>query len=157
MSPKLISTIIAIIIGILATIAGIRYGGEAFNEGRMKADVLKLTNEMDQVAAASQLYMIDHGRMPTPDELNGRTLAAYFVEEYDDKYLSKIPSGVKRTTNPNDNWLFNQTFIKSAPINSEKFCAAINKENGGSGLVDEIPSCDEPRDQYNPCCTKPSS
>lgn len=152
MSPKLISTIIAIIIGILATIAGIRYGGEAFNEGRMKADVLKLTNEMDQVVAASQLYMIDHGRMPKPDELNGRTIAEYFVDEYPGKYLSEIPSGSKRTSNPEDNWLFDQTFINSAPINNEKFCAYINKEHGGSGLVEDIPSCSEPRDQYNPCC-----
>lgn len=157
MSPKLISTIIAIIIGIIATIAGIRYGGEAFNEGRMKADVLKLTSEMDQVAAASQLYMIDHGRMPTTEELKDgtgevRTIAAYFVEEYPGKYLSEIPLGVKRTTNPDASWLFDQTYINTAPINSKQFCAYINKEHGGSGLEEDILSCDEPRDQYRPCC-----
>jgi hypothetical protein len=154
MSPKLITTIIAIIIGILATIAGIRYGGEAFNEGRMKSEVLKLTNQMDQVAGAAQLYMVDHGELPTSTELNGRSLAQYLVEEHGNKYLDEIPSGTKisdpeGTTPP---WEIEGSYLNSNPINDEQFCAYINKDHGGSGLVADIPSCSEPRDQYNPCC-----
>lgn len=56
MSPKLISTIIAIIIGILATLAGIRYGGEAFNEGRAKAEALTVLNAAEQVKGAADLH-----------------------------------------------------------------------------------------------------
>lgn len=56
MSPKLISTIIAIIIGILATLAGIRYGGTAFNDGRAKAEALTVLNAAEQVKGAADLH-----------------------------------------------------------------------------------------------------
>lgn len=56
MSPKLISTIIAIIIGILATLAGIRYGGSAFNDGRAKAEALTVLNAAEQVKGAADLH-----------------------------------------------------------------------------------------------------
>ena len=87
MSPKLISTIIAIIIGILATLAGIRYGGTAFNDGRAKAEALTVLNAAEQVKGAADLYFNLEGEYAEDD-----TDPADGALNYQ-KLLTEVPEG----------------------------------------------------------------
>lgn len=87
MSPKLISTIIAIIIGILATLAGIRYGGTAFNDGRAKAEALTVLNAAEQVKGAADLhynlegsYAADYAALLDTDNTDGNQ-GVYLTED----------------------------------------------------------------------------
>jgi Tfp pilus assembly protein PilE len=79
MSPKLITTIIAIIIGILATLAGIRYGGEAFNSGRSKAEALTVLNAAEQVKGAADLHYNLEGSYASSTDTAGTYTTDYEV------------------------------------------------------------------------------
>lgn len=61
---SLIITIISIALVAALALATLYYGGEAFNEGRAKAEAAKLKNHGQQLLGAADLFRLEKGRYP---------------------------------------------------------------------------------------------
>lgn len=62
---NLIITIIAISLVVALSGASLFYGGNAFSEGKNRADAEKIVNQIQQIKAAVTLYKLDEGKIPS--------------------------------------------------------------------------------------------
>jgi hypothetical protein len=84
---QLIVVVIAIVIVAMLVIAGIYFGGEAFNDGSARASYAQNVNSAAQIEGALQLYYQDHVKYPATQDM----LLLY--ELHDQTYLKDIPIG----------------------------------------------------------------
>ena len=79
---QLIAIIIAVVVGAVATIAGVFYGGDAMTSGSTKANAQTVMAQLQQIAAATQMYESENGGAAPAD------VAALVTA----KYLSSAPT-----------------------------------------------------------------
>jgi hypothetical protein len=84
---QLIVVVIAIVLVAILVVAGIYYGGDAFNDGSARASYAQNVNSAAQIEGAMQLYYQDNLKNPTQQDM----LLLY--ELHDLTYLKDIPIG----------------------------------------------------------------
>lgn len=147
MSNLIISLIAIALVAIVSTIAMMTLG-DGFTDTNGKTNYAKLQNDVNQIAVATNLYMAENqGKSP-----------ANVQELVDQDYLKANPEGLVDTIEVdgapvNVAWEFGFDNYVTQLIDSNERCAKINQAAGGSGEVEDIPSCSAEYDEKNPCCT----
>lgn len=118
---SLIITIVSIALVVLITGATMYYGGDTLTQGRDRAEAAAFVTGGQQVSGALQMHNAMEGEEP-------EDVAALVF----DKYLTAVPS-----VNGGD-WAFDNGIV-TANVNSASTCAAINKQAGLDGEIDDIP------------------
>lgn len=125
----LITTLIAVALVAALSMVTIYYGGKSVSSAGPKAVATQLTNEAEQMRIAIQMYVVDHGKLPTNlDEL------------VDQKYLQSVP----------DSWRGTSQYFTAEPYELEKdACLQFNTSRG----VPFVPECtDEAYRNVTVCC-----
>ena len=65
---SLIITVVAVALVAALVMATLFYGGDAFKDGRAKAEAAKLTNQGQQLLGAAELYYVNNGQWPASVE-----------------------------------------------------------------------------------------
>jgi uncharacterized protein (UPF0333 family) len=66
---QLIVVVIAIVLVAILVVAGIYYGGDAFNDGSARASYAQNVNSAAQIEGAMQLYYQDNLKNPTQQDM----------------------------------------------------------------------------------------
>lgn len=145
---NLIISLVGIALVAITALVALFTLGDSFTDNSGKADYSRLQNEANQIVVASEYYMaLNSGK--SPDNIN------QLVEE---NYLENKFSGLvdKATVNGEDisvEWEYGFDDYITQYMDTDERCANINKAAGGSGKVEDIPSCSSEFDLKNPCCT----
>lgn len=145
---SLIITLIGIALVAVTAVIALFTLGDTFMSGGDKADFARLQNEANQIVVATNLYMAQN---------NGAS-PANVSELVQQDYLKNEFRGLTDFVELNGEsvqveWEFGFDNFVTQLIDSNERCARINETAGGSGNVEDIPSCSAPHDHNNPCCT----
>lgn len=126
---QLIVVVIAIALVAILVIAGIWFGGRAYDDGAARASYAQNVNSAAQIEGALQLYYQDHLKFPTTQDM------PLLYELHGQTYLKDIPLG---------DWKVQPASLyKPMEIQTVAACATMNRVAGYD--VDVVPS------QYNGC------
>lgn len=150
LKEKAVVLIITLLIVALSTIVA----GSYYIKAKERNEYAMLLKGSAEVAEAVYLYQLDHDRLPTEEDLNGRTLAQYLIDVGGDRYLSAIPKGVPRLSGDQGNmWVLKDGYIVTK-ISDAESCAKQNYFANGSESVEDIPTFSDSYSIYNPCNMK---
>jgi hypothetical protein len=122
--------IVTIAITLVAALAAatLYYGGNAYEEQRVKADAARLVNEGMQVKAAAEYHRVQQGALPSSIE-----------QMVEGEYLKAgLADSAWSTSN-------GYALVTNVPENR---CLMANQQLG----IDNIPSCDDPGYSNKPVC-----
>lgn len=142
--------ILLVSIGLLAiaAVAALYFGGDAYSEGSLKVEYSTIQNGHNQVVTAAHIYMArNNGALPTTEDLDGRTIAEFFVDE---NYLDEVPRGVDEYLGTNKPYQFLNGYSIHPIKTDEERAIQMNRIAGAPD--DNIPSCDDPFDYRYPVC-----
>jgi hypothetical protein len=125
---NLISAIITILLVAIVAIAGIYFGGNAFNNNNIKGQVATYNAQAAQIDGAVKLY---------EDANNGAVPAT--IQDLVPSYLASVPVG---------NWAFTNDYVVNSGV-SHDACLAANQSVG----VSSIPTC-ATASPTTPCCSQ---
>ncbi|MFB2567277.1 hypothetical protein [Rhizobium sp. IMFF44] len=123
----IVGTIAGVIFGVLS-VAGVWYGGAIYEQARLRAELVAVRGQQQQIAAALDLYETEGGRVSSIGD-DGTALAV-LVE---DGFLKDIPP---------DSWRVRrggEQIWNPLRIQTPEACATMNKM---AGLPEVCPPCD---------------
>ena len=135
-----IGVIAGIILGVL-TVAGAWYGGAVYERSRLRAELVAVAGQQQQVAAALDLYEADGGRVSSLGD-DG----AVFTGLLESGLLNAPPPGTWRIRRGGEQvW-------NPLSIQTPEACASIN---GFAGFPEVCPPCDSETLKTYPACELP--
>lgn len=136
----IIGTIAGVIFGVLS-VAGVWYGGAVYEQARLRAELVTVRGQQQQISAALDLYETEGGRVSSIGQ-DGAALAG-LVE---DGFLKSVPPGTWRVRKGGEQiW-------SPIRIQTPSACATMNKL---AGLPEVCPPCDSDTLTKFPACELP--
>jgi hypothetical protein len=137
---NLVIVVISIALVSALAVAGVYFGGDAFESGGVKAEATRYINESQQITAAAEYFRAEGGgQLETLDQL------------VDEGYMSSMPD-------TGSFWRVNDGQLESdMPADRTPVCQEINVLAGIRETGDPVPTCqtltDEGVDAPYFCCT----
>jgi type II secretory pathway pseudopilin PulG len=135
-----VGVIAGVIMGVLA-VAGAWYGGAVYERARLRAELVAVVGQQQQVAAALDLYQTEGGRVSSLGD-DGAAL----TELVEGGFLKDIPPGTWRVRRGG------QQMWNPLRIQTPSACAAMN---GLAGFPEVCPPCDSETLSRYPACELP--
>ena len=128
---SLIITVMAIVLVLALAVATLWYGGDAFKNNKVKANVATVMAGGNQISGAVEAYKAQKGSVPaTIDDLVSANL------------LNGVPQGT---------WAFANDYIVQSTVSAAE-CAEANRQLGFNG----VPDCsDATVNGVTACCSAP--
>lgn len=136
----IVGVIAGIILGTL-TVAGAWYGGAVYEQARLRAELVAVQGQQQQIAAALDLYETDGGRVSSIGE-DGAALAGLM----ESGFLKDIPPGTWRVRKGGEQ-MWNPLRVQTSEA-----CAAANAL---AGFPEICPPCDSETLKRYPACELP--
>ena len=136
----IVGVIAGIVLGTLS-VAGVWYGGAIYEQARLRAELVAVQGQQQQIAAALDLFETEGGRASSIGE-DGAALAG-LVES---GFMKDIPPGSWRVRKGGEQ-IWNPLRIQTPEA-----CATMNKM---AGLPEVCPPCDEETLKRYPACELP--
>lgn len=127
---SLVITTLSIALAAAVAVAALYFGGAAFTNAGPKAKAAQLTAETEQLRTAIQMYVVDHGKLPTK--------------------LDDLTDNGTYLRSPPDNWRStSQFFTNEAYDVGRDTCLLFNRQRG----IPFVPECtDEAYRNVTICC-----
>lgn len=132
-----VGVIAGVVFGVL-TVAGAWYGGEVYERARLRAELVAVMGQQQQVAAALDLYETDGGRVSALGD-DGAALTGLL----ESGFLAAPPPGTWRIRRGGEQ-MWNPLRVQTPSA-----CAALN---GLAGLPEVCPPCDSETLSRYPAC-----
>lgn len=135
-----VGAIAGVIVGVLS-VAGVWYGGAVYERARLRAELVAVVGQQQQVAAALDLYQTNGGRVSSLGD-DGSALAGLV----DGGFLKAVPPGTWRVRRGGEQvW-------NPLRIQTPEACATMN---GLAGFEEACPPCDTEALKTYPACKLP--
>ncbi|WP_208250072.1 hypothetical protein WGT02_14860 [Rhizobium sp. T1470] len=135
-----VGVIAGVIFGVLA-VAGAWYGGEVYEHARLRAELVAVVGQQQQIAAALDLYGTDGGRVSSLGD-DGAALTGLL----ESGFLNAVPPGTWRVRHGGGQ-VWNPLRIQTPGA-----CTAMN---GLAGFPEVCPPCDSETLSRYPACELP--